>query len=337
MIVMFEKQSEVISARGMWPAKHASRLLGHVAGVSVDNRLTILIYHRVLVEPDSLRPGEPTVIEFEHDMKILSTCFKPVPLVEAMEALQAGGLPKRSVCVTFDDGYADNEKLALPLLEKYGIPATVFVSSGYLDGGRMWNDTVIETIRLLGAKDVDLGCFELGVVSIESTADKLVAIEKIIGNIRQWPPQKRQASVDEFQARVANLPDDLMLTGTQLKNLHARGIEIGGHTRNHPILSSLSSLEAMAEIVDGKRDLEARLGQKIDSFAYPNGRPGIDFNDAHAEMVRDAGFSWALTTQMGACRAEIDAYQMPRFTPWNKTPLGFTGQIWANSFGFFGK
>jgi peptidoglycan/xylan/chitin deacetylase (PgdA/CDA1 family) len=64
--------------------------------------------------------------------------------------------------ITFDDGYADNVEVALPILLRYEIAADFFVSTGFLDGGRMWNDTVIEAFRATPLDRVDLGDFGLG-------------------------------------------------------------------------------------------------------------------------------------------------------------------------------
>lgn len=333
---MGDEKRGIRSAAALWPARMASLSLSYLAALKGYKPLTILIYHSVLAEPDPLRPGVPSAREFEAEMQLLSACFTPLPLVEALGALRNGTLPKRAVCVTFDDGYADNQAVALPILERYGIPATVFVSSGYLDGGRMWNDSIIETVRKLGGQEIDLACFGLGVKTLRTVEDQNAAIEQIIETVRHWESAKRLDGVEQFQACVSNLPDDLMLTGAQLQDLSARGIEIGGHTRNHPILSCMSDTDAFSEIADGKKDLEERLGQPIVSFAYPNGSPGIDYTQAHVQMVRDLGFNCALSTQMGVCTASSQPFELPRFTPWNKMTLGFTGQMWANSFGLLG-
>ena len=127
----------------------ASSLLPRIINPGGEARLSILIYHRVLAKADPMRPGEPTVAEFESQMKWIRRYFTPLPLLEAAQKLAEGTLPSRAVCVTFDDGYADNEELAMPVLRRHGMPATVFVSTGSMNGGQMWNDTVIESIRPL--------------------------------------------------------------------------------------------------------------------------------------------------------------------------------------------
>ena len=113
-------------------------------------RLSVLIYHRVLAAPDLLRPWEPDRDRFRRQMELLASNFKVLNLGEAVQRLAEGRMPPRAACVTFDDGYADNAAIARPVLEELQLPATFFIATGYLDGGRMWNDTVIESLRLLG-------------------------------------------------------------------------------------------------------------------------------------------------------------------------------------------
>jgi peptidoglycan/xylan/chitin deacetylase (PgdA/CDA1 family) len=119
------------------------------------------------------------------------------------------------------------------------------------------------------------------------------------------------------------LPNDLMLSSTQLRALRDAGMLIGGHTRSHPILARLDDADAREEIVGGKQRLEALLGEPISLFAYPNGKPEEDFAARHAAMARAAGFEAALTTAAGMARQDTDPFQLPRFTPWDRTHWRF--------------
>jgi peptidoglycan/xylan/chitin deacetylase (PgdA/CDA1 family) len=114
--------------------------------------LLVLIYHRVLPTRDPLLPDEPDAADFSAQMDLIGRNFRVLPLREAVQRLRSGDLPARSVSITFDDGYANNCEVALPILRERGIPATVFVATGFLNGGRMFNDTVIEAIRRAGAE-----------------------------------------------------------------------------------------------------------------------------------------------------------------------------------------
>ena len=118
-------------------------------------KLTILIFHRVLSEPDPLT-GEIHQEEFDWILGVVKQFLNPLPLDAAVEKLYSGELPPRSVAITFDDGYADNYTNALPLLKKWEIPATFFIASDYLEGGIMFNDTLIETVRRAPEQLIDL-------------------------------------------------------------------------------------------------------------------------------------------------------------------------------------
>ena len=119
------------------------------------NRLSILIYHRVLPRRDPLFPEEGHAEDFDRHMEQLAGCFRIMPLSDAIQGLRRGSLPARAASITFDDGYADNAEVALPILKKHGISATFFVAASFIDGGRMWNDAVIELIRHASAGIID--------------------------------------------------------------------------------------------------------------------------------------------------------------------------------------
>jgi peptidoglycan/xylan/chitin deacetylase (PgdA/CDA1 family) len=122
------------------PLHLASLLAGRPA-------LIVLTYHRVLPAPDPMLTAEPDAGLFEAQMTFLARYMVVLPLVEALRRLEAGTLPRRAIAITFDDGYANNAQVALPILRRLGLPATFFIATGYLDGGCMWNDAVIETLR----------------------------------------------------------------------------------------------------------------------------------------------------------------------------------------------
>ena len=288
-----------------------------------------MIYHRVVPRHDPMRPNEPTIAQFDWQMRILRDNFNPLPLVEAIDRLHTGTLPNRAICVTFDDGYADNELYALLILKKYAIPATVFVSTGFLNGGRMWNDSVIEVFRNFDGDELDLGELDLGCYSLQSNPQRLAAIDSVIQRIRHLEPLTRAALVHEIEKRVTALPGDLMLTDAQIQSLARNGVSIGAHTVNHPILCSVSSAIAHREIQDSKSYLEELLQEKIEVFAYPNGRPVLDYNEVHRDMVEALGFKAAVSTHWGVSTSQSDRFQLPRFTPWDRRELKFAIRLLA--------
>lgn len=286
-------------------------------------RLSIVIHHRVIPEPDLLL-GDGGITAFETRLNYLAGNFNILPLSEAASRLQNGTLPSRAACITFDDGYADNAEIALPLLQKYGVPATFFVASGFLDGGRMWNDTVIESIRLATGDKLDLRSIDLGIHAIATLEQKREALTFLIDRLKYLPYETRALQVEKLSTIIsARLPDNLMMTSAQVRQLHDTGMEIGAHTVTHPILAKIDAAAALAEITEGKAKLEAIIGTQVRLFAYPNGKPGKDYLSIHTKMVQDAGFEAAVSTAWGAARQNSDIFQLPRFTPWDKGELRY--------------
>ena len=292
-----------------------------VFGTLVSSRLSILIFHRVHAKTDPLFPHEPDAARFDAMMRYVSSTYRVLTLGEAVEHLNQNTLPPRSLVITFDDGYADNAEVALPILQRYGLRATFFVSTGFLDGGRMWNDSVIECIRACNHAQIDLGPLGLERFSLSSLAERTSVIDLILPRIKYLPLAEREMAVASLQkiCGVAELPQRLMMISSQVRDLHRSGMEIGAHTVNHPILMSTTSTEAEHEISEGKRTLESLIEAPVEVFAYPNGKPDQDYDHSHAMMVEALGFRGAVSTAPGVAQAGDDLYQLPRFAPWGKS------------------
>ena len=295
-------------------------------------RLSILIYHRVLAETDPLFPNEPTTDSFDQQMRLLKNVFKVLPLHEAVTRLKAGTLPARATCITVDDGYADNLTRATPILIKHGLHATFFIATAYLNGGRMFNDTVIEAVRGSPLSVLDLGELGFGQFDISSNAAKTHVIGQLLPQVKYLPLDAREQAVARIAelAQCGALPNDLMMSTEQLKDLHASGMEIGGHTARHPIMANLNADALRQEISAGKEFLEQALNTRIRLFAYPNGKPGTDYLPAQAAIVRELGFDAAVSTQWGSATRSSDVYQLPRFTPWSPQPRRFVPLLLGN-------
>jgi peptidoglycan/xylan/chitin deacetylase (PgdA/CDA1 family) len=264
-------------------------------------------------------------------MGVLAEHCHPLSLDEALKLMDGGELPDMAVCVTFDDGYADNATVALPILKKWGIPATVFVASGFLNGGSMWNDTVIESIRSMAGKQLDLRELGLDRYDLSSLSLQRSAIQQLLKAIKHLPNSERARAVARIAEAGAADTAGLMMTEEQVISLASNGIEIGGHTVTHPILATLDEASASAEIRENKSALETLTRKPLRFFAYPNGRLGRDYSTRHCELVRQAGYSAALSTHAGVVSRESDRWQLARFTPWDKTPDRFLVRLMLNT------
>ncbi len=285
--------------------------------------LLVLIYHRVLSAPDPILADEPDAQLFAAQMDLLRDVCNVLPLTEAVERLQRGSLPSRAACITFDDGYANNCEVAAPILAARKLPATVFVATGFIGGGRMFNDTVIESVRCAGDQ-LDLTDLELGTYALSDAASRRSAIDAILLALKHLPQDVREARSRAIADRTGCAePDGLMMTEAQIKRLPGFGIDIGAHTVTHPILTRLESSAARREILDSKSALEAIIGAPVATFAYPNGRPQRDYDRSHVELVRAAGFRAAVSAAWGGAGPQADPYQIPRMLPWDTSGFRF--------------
>lgn len=312
-------------------------LLSVLSPAGAGARLSTLIFHRVLPAPDPLAPGELDVVAFDQICAWIAAWFQVLPLDEAVERLKRDDLPARALCITFDDGYADNHALALPILQRHGLCATFYVATGFLDGGRMWNDTVIESVRRSALPALalhPLGLPDLGTLPLGDTAQRRAAIKTLLNRLKYRPIAERLDLVSAIAAAAgAALPDDLMMRSDQVRALHQAGMLIGAHTVSHPILAVMDPEAARREIDTSRQQLEALLAAPVKHFAYPNGVPGRDFTGDTAAMVRGLGFDSAVTTGWGAARSGADCHQLPRFTPWDRSRARFglrlAHNLWA--------
>lgn len=280
-------------------------------------RLTILILHRVREARDEIFPNEMHAEAFRTRMRWVSSWFNVLPLEEAVARLAHGALPSRALSITFDDGYADNATVALPLLRELDLHATFFIATAYLNGGVMWNDAVIEAVRRAQGPLLDLSPIGLGQFSISSLEARKATIDRLLAALKYLAPAERQTRVDEVVGIAgAALPTDLMMSDAQVRELASAGMGIGGHTATHPILARLGADAARLEIAEGRETLESLLRSPVKLFAYPNGRPDVDYGIAHVQMVKALGFVAAVSTARGAARTDDSLYELPRFTPW---------------------
>jgi peptidoglycan/xylan/chitin deacetylase (PgdA/CDA1 family) len=308
-------------------------LFGALSPTGSRGRLTILIFHRVRAQPDELFPTEMHATAFAERMLCVRNWFNVLPLAEAAAALDRRSMPARALAITFDDGYADNATVALPILRQLELPATFFVATEFLDGGRMWNDTVIEAVRAAAGRDLDLSAQGMGKHAIGSPQQRRAAIGTILALLKYLPQDERQSHVDAIAAQAGGSPaDDLMMTSEQLRSVAAAGMDVGGHTVSHPILTRLDDTAARREIADGRDTLEAIVRQPVKLFAYPNGKPNVDYADTHVRMAKNLGFAAAVSTAAGAARVGDSLYQLPRFTPWDRTSTRWGARLVRNLF-----
>ena len=298
-----------------------------------NGRLSIFIFHRVLAQTDPLLPSEPDAERFERIIAFIARYFRVLPLSEAASRLATSTLPAAAACITFDDGYADNLTVAAPILQRHGLTATFFVASSFIGGGRMWNDTVIEAIRLAPAGEFDAHYLGLGTYVLGDSASRVRAYGDMLRRLMHLDLPVRAERTGEL-ARRAGLSrhSELMMTPHQLVALRDMRMEIGAHTMTHPILSRLGAAAALSEVRGGRDQLTDWLGETPRVFAYPNGVPGQDYGERDVQIVREAGFQAAVSTSAGSNAIGADLLQLARFTPWDREMSRFAVRCGMNLF-----
>jgi len=294
------------------------------------SRLSVFYFHRVLEKPDPLLPSEPDARMFDRMLDWIGSQFRVLDPLDACERLYEGTLPSRPAVITFDDGYLDNCTVALPILRRKEMKAAFFIATSYLQGGAMFNDRVIESVRRWNGGSLALPMSDEQ-IPVRTIDERRAAIERLLLDCKYRAPSERECYVSELERRTGcNAASGGMMFPEHVAALASAGMRLGGHTRSHPILARIDDQEARREINGGRDDLAEILGQRPEIFAYPNGKFGADFEARHMKMVAEAGYRFAFTTDPAPATAHSDRMAIPRFTPWDRTGLKFRARAYLN-------
>jgi peptidoglycan/xylan/chitin deacetylase (PgdA/CDA1 family) len=302
-------------------------MLGAVSPAGPRARLSTLIFHRVTPAADPMFPGEVDARRFDTICTWLRRWTNVLPLEEAVDRMNDGSLPARALCITLDDGYADSHDVALPILRRHGLNATFFVASAFIGGGIMWNDRICEAVRLCGSRSLRIpeGLIpERRNLDLSDWVQRRRAVDDLLEALKYLPLVQRMQQSDAIVAESGvRLPEDLMMSKSQVAGLVRAGMHVGGHTVNHPILTRIGEEAALREMLDGKSALEEMTQQPVRLFAYPNGRPDTDYSLRDVCLAQRAGFKAAFCTARGSAATGDDLFQLPRSSPRGATRLRF--------------
>jgi peptidoglycan/xylan/chitin deacetylase (PgdA/CDA1 family) len=273
--------------------------------------LRILRYHR-------FREAEPLARQLRH----IRQHYSPVSMAAVAAWLSGGApLPENALAVTVDDGYRDFYQVAYPVFREYGIPATVYLVSGFLDRQLwLWVDQVRHVFLHTRAPR-----FLMDFVGQPPRSFDLTSVElrkAAAHNVTEAAKKLPNAARLEFLARLPlelrlDLPAEPPaeyepLRWEEAREVAAGGIELGAHSRTHPILSRLdSALELADEIAGSKRRIEEALERPVDHFCYPNGS-NQDFHAAAVEAVAAAKYRTSVTTERGLNYPQADRFRLLR-------------------------
>ncbi|MEM7585268.1 MAG: polysaccharide deacetylase family protein, partial [Acidobacteriota bacterium] len=270
-----------------------------------DFRLYILEYHDV--DPEREFEGTVSAQRFQNHLRHLGRRYRTVTLADAVEHLRAGELGQDLIVITFDDGYAGNYEAAWPVLRDENLPATIFLTSGFLDGNPLWFDTARRSLAALrqGCPEVDharqtilrsaLGTWPLAASDLDPAG-----INRLMRSLKYQPPARRRAALEALiELELERAPAARPMSWQQVGEMQAGGIEFGAHTVTHPILSTLEPDAQEDEIVRSRQRIADATGIEPTSFAYPNGS-ARDYDQHTVEILDRCGFAAACTTRRGS-------------------------------------
>jgi peptidoglycan/xylan/chitin deacetylase (PgdA/CDA1 family) len=308
---------------------HYSGLLGLIERLrrpTAAARIIVLAYHRISDDSPSCRNLCVAPAIFRKQMEyIAGSHYRPISL-----ATLAAGLEGREelngdlIAITFDDGYRDVFSNALPVLREFRLPATVFLTTGWISSQQTpWWDRLGQVVtglrrpasrKCLPDQRVPQFIWQQCCAAAQFSRRRAAAATNAINeSLKLIGSRKREEILAGLEACV--VPDGgppLMLTWEMVRAMRSDLISFGAHTVTHPLLSQIDSSEMRAEIDDSKRCIEAALGEEVTSFAYPNGAPS-DFNEQVAAIVREAGMKLAFTMTSGVNDRQTDPLSLKRY------------------------
>jgi peptidoglycan/xylan/chitin deacetylase (PgdA/CDA1 family) len=278
-------------------------------------RLLVLAWHNV--DPTWCFPARRGAGRrgLERQLAFLRRCCNVVPLGGALHALDRGdALPPRAVALTFDDGYRDQLDLAVPMLERLGLPATFFLVPGLLDGTtRPW----WEALGWIFARTTrDSVVWEGRTMGLRDDAERRSSLVAVLEELKRRDQLGRDVAVDELAHRCA--PEGKLeeqaafLDWDGARQLARRGFTVASHSLNHAVLAQESWQTQEHDLAQSRRQLEWELDLPVDLLAYPNGKRS-DYSRATIDAARRAGYSHAVTTLEGWNRATTPPYEVHRF------------------------
>ena len=277
----------------------------------------MVVYHSINeYHVDRIRvPNIVTPTAFEAQIRYLASTGSIISLQEYLDHREDGRpLLRKSIVVTFDDGYKDNLTIAAPILQKYGVPATFFIATGYIGTDKMkWEDQLSCLIRRSKAEAVPLSLSSRDVLfNIGSDKDKFKVIDALVNILGHLNQTERLQVLDEMRRQIKVKCDDqagIMMNWNDVRQLaNTPGFTIGSHTVTHQHLTRIPLDDVIFEVTSSKEHLEDEIGRTVTSFSYPYG----DFNHEVITALQAAGYMSAGTIEYGKNSIHSDLFRLKR-------------------------
>jgi peptidoglycan/xylan/chitin deacetylase (PgdA/CDA1 family) len=296
-------------------------------------RVVVLMYHRILNPSEYYNVAAQkgivvTTESLKRHMMFLKQYAHIISLSEFLEHIR-DKIPfqRRSCLVTFDDGWEDNFRNALPILREFQIPAVIFLTGSYIDTQkRFWQEDFLLAIqeirRLFKAddnfrKEIDSNPVLEKIYNIMTANNDSLEQETqvLIDQVKKWAKEKRDqllASLKLIAGQIASQETDTtrrsFMNNLEITKMIKEGVTIGSHGMSHEILTTLSTGEIERELSESRDYLRRTFSIEADAFSYPNG----NYNESIIDMVKQNGYRVAFGTQNGYVRLGDDPYSLHR-------------------------
>lgn len=282
--------------------------------------IVTLNYHRIGdLTQTPIDPGvfSATADQFEEQLKYLKSNCDVIGVSDIAEALRPGS-NRRCVLITFDDGYVDNYEVAFPILQQVDLPAVIFLTTDYLDKRVVsWWDEIAWIVKNSRKSELKLPeSWQIEILRLDNEYQR-PAILRLLRLAKSLDSEMLQQLLNDIAdvASTGRAPGNSetapWLTWEMVREMHRGGIDFGGHTVSHPVLSTCTCEQQRMEIVQSKQRIEQELGVPITVFSYPIGQPW-SFNADSVRLAREAGYRNAFSFYPGYSTCGSDRFDMRR-------------------------
>lgn len=277
-------------------------------------KLPILMYHR-FSEREEI--GKTSIAVLESHLAYLTKFYNVISLTEAVTFVaERGALPPRTAVITIDDGYADCYKIALPVFKKYGVSATLYVVTDFVEGTTwIWTDKARYLLKHTSLEKLN---FDVGEKSfslqLNGNESKHAAAGKLNSELKKLSDEEKDEILNELASYVrVEMPvvpteEYSAINWQQTGELEKGGVEIGSHTVTHPILTNVGTDRLRHELEGSLRVIKEKLQKEKVHFCYPNG----NVSQRERDIAEQVGYASAVTTEIKLCEEGADRFLLPR-------------------------
>jgi len=295
--------------------------------------LLILTYHSVLPYSDNFKSFDHrncvSTERFDQQLTFLKNTYQPIAMHQALDRLRNNTITGQEIVITFDDGFLNNKRYALPVLQKHGLSAVFYITTSFIGQQEMlWTEIVNDIIMTAVCEKININLEQETSLSLQSVAEREQASVKV-RNYLKYQPWKVQEDVIgqliEFsgyrQRAITRAPDRYtFMDWNDVRELDKAGMEVGSHTHNHLLLNMLNTDESIQELQISRDLIEKNLKKKCPLFSYPNGAIG-NFLPHHFDQLKNLGYHCAVTQVPGYNTSQTPFYALRRINITSKMDL----------------